>query len=235
MRDVASRAQVSVRTVSRVINSQGEITEATRQRVLATIDEMDFRPSKLARGLGLAPHRHHRPHRRRYRQSLFLGNSPRHARYRARCRLRRFLLQFGRFMGRGVAGAAFPGRPRCGWDRDLSKSRADRRTHQTVCRSFLPDRDARLSARPSSHQLHLVEIRKGACHAVEYLIDKGHTTIAMLGGPAPTAMIHWRVKGYRDALLAHGLKFRAELVCSGVPVFERGHVSPARYSLAFLR
>jgi DNA-binding LacI/PurR family transcriptional regulator len=51
MRGVANRAQVSVRTVSRVINSQGEITEATRQRVLATIDEMDFRPSKLARGL----------------------------------------------------------------------------------------------------------------------------------------------------------------------------------------
>ena len=42
---------VSVRTVSRVINGQGEITEATRQRVLATIDEMDYRPSKLARGL----------------------------------------------------------------------------------------------------------------------------------------------------------------------------------------
>jgi len=51
MRDVANRAHVSVRTVSRVINGQGEITEATRQRVLATIEEMGYRPSKLARGL----------------------------------------------------------------------------------------------------------------------------------------------------------------------------------------
>jgi len=51
MRDVAQRAGVSIKTVSRVVNGQGEISEATRKRVLDAIRDLDFRPNVLARGL----------------------------------------------------------------------------------------------------------------------------------------------------------------------------------------
>jgi len=51
MRDVAERAGVSIKTVSRVVNEQGEISEATRQSVLAVIKELRYRPNLLARGL----------------------------------------------------------------------------------------------------------------------------------------------------------------------------------------
>ncbi|HEY65796.1 MAG TPA: LacI family transcriptional regulator [Caldilineae bacterium] len=51
MRDVARRAGVSIKTVSRVVNNQGEISEATRQRVLKAIEELGYRPNALARGL----------------------------------------------------------------------------------------------------------------------------------------------------------------------------------------
>lgn len=51
MRDVAQRAGVSINTVSRVVNDHGEISEATRQRVLSAIDELGFRPNVLARSL----------------------------------------------------------------------------------------------------------------------------------------------------------------------------------------
>jgi LacI family transcriptional regulator len=68
-------------------------------------------------------------------------------------------------------------------------------------------------------------IRNGARQAVEYLIAKGHTAIAMLAGPAPTPMIHWRVKGYRDALLACGVPLRAEWIRPGPATFERGRRS----------
>ena len=51
MRDVACRAGVSIKTVSRVVNDQGEISGATRQRVLAAIEELGCRPNVLARGL----------------------------------------------------------------------------------------------------------------------------------------------------------------------------------------
>ena len=53
MRDVASKANVSIKTVSRVVNHQGEISEATRQRVLSVIDELGYRPNSLARSLVL--------------------------------------------------------------------------------------------------------------------------------------------------------------------------------------
>jgi LacI family transcriptional regulator len=42
---------VSTKTVSRVINHQGEISEETRKRVQAVIDELGYRPNILARSL----------------------------------------------------------------------------------------------------------------------------------------------------------------------------------------
>ncbi len=51
MEDVARKAGVSIKTVSRVVNGQGEISDATRQRVLAVIEELSYRPNILARGL----------------------------------------------------------------------------------------------------------------------------------------------------------------------------------------
>jgi LacI family transcriptional regulator len=52
IRDVAARAGVGVATVSRVLN-EGGVTEAKRARVLKAIEELQFRPSSLARGLSL--------------------------------------------------------------------------------------------------------------------------------------------------------------------------------------
>lgn len=49
--DVAERAGVGVSTVSRVLNDSPRVSEATRQRVLAAIQDLDYRPSNLARGL----------------------------------------------------------------------------------------------------------------------------------------------------------------------------------------
>lgn len=49
--DVAKRAGVSTKTVSRVVNQQGELSEATRLRVQAVIDELGYRPNILARSL----------------------------------------------------------------------------------------------------------------------------------------------------------------------------------------
>ena len=51
MRDVAQEAGVSIKTVSRVVNEQGEIRDETRERVLAAIDQLGYRPSKVARAL----------------------------------------------------------------------------------------------------------------------------------------------------------------------------------------
>jgi DNA-binding LacI/PurR family transcriptional regulator len=50
-RDVAQAANVSVRTVSNVVNGYVHVAEATRARVLQAIADLDYRPSELARSL----------------------------------------------------------------------------------------------------------------------------------------------------------------------------------------
>ena len=51
--DVAAQAGVGVGTVSRVLNDSPLVSDRTRAHVLAVIDEMNYRPSALARGLSI--------------------------------------------------------------------------------------------------------------------------------------------------------------------------------------
>ncbi len=51
IRDVARAAGVSYQTVSRVINGNERVADATRQRVMAAIDELGYRPNQAAREL----------------------------------------------------------------------------------------------------------------------------------------------------------------------------------------
>jgi len=51
LKDVARRANVAVSTVSRVLNGRPGVGTAVRERVLQTIDDMQFRPNTIARGL----------------------------------------------------------------------------------------------------------------------------------------------------------------------------------------
>ena len=49
--DVAQRAGVSAKTVSRVINNSPLVAPDTRRKVLAAIAELDFHPDSAAKGL----------------------------------------------------------------------------------------------------------------------------------------------------------------------------------------
>lgn len=51
MQEVARRAKVSSATVSRVLNERPYVSKATRERVLAAIQELAYRPSRVARSL----------------------------------------------------------------------------------------------------------------------------------------------------------------------------------------
>jgi LacI family transcriptional regulator len=51
LKDVAKLAGVSTKTVSRVVNDQGEIRKETRERVQAAIEQLGYRPNILARSL----------------------------------------------------------------------------------------------------------------------------------------------------------------------------------------
>lgn len=51
--DVSNKAGVSIATVSRVLNGNPNVSEKTRKKVLAVMDELGYTPNAFARGLGL--------------------------------------------------------------------------------------------------------------------------------------------------------------------------------------
>lgn len=51
IRDVARQAGVAVSTVSRVLNNSGYVSDATRRKVLATMEKLDYIPNEVARQL----------------------------------------------------------------------------------------------------------------------------------------------------------------------------------------
>ncbi|WP_114570145.1 LacI family DNA-binding transcriptional regulator [Exiguobacterium flavidum] len=51
IREVAKQANVSVATVSRVINQKGYVSEEARTAVLQAIEKLDYRPNRVARSL----------------------------------------------------------------------------------------------------------------------------------------------------------------------------------------
>jgi LacI family transcriptional regulator len=224
IRDVAQRAGVSVRTVSRVVNDRGEITDATRQRVRVAIDELGFRPSKLARALvtqhtdtvGLIVDDISNPFFAEVARAVqssaqaagydvFLCNSA--------GRWEEELASLDSLVTHGVDGIILY--PSAGLTSERIKPFADR---------YAPI--VTIGASPSHPSISRIAIttRAGAREAVEYLIEKGHRAIAMLCGLGAVS-IHRRYQGYRDALLAHDLPVRDELVYPGPATFERGRQS----------
>ncbi len=53
IQDVANKADVSISTVSRVLNRRNIVNEKTRTRVESAIQELGYRPNVFARGLML--------------------------------------------------------------------------------------------------------------------------------------------------------------------------------------
>ncbi|MFC3052994.1 LacI family DNA-binding transcriptional regulator [Kordiimonas pumila] len=49
--DVAAHAGVSIKTVSRVVNREANVSEKTRNKVMAAIEALNYRPNQAARGL----------------------------------------------------------------------------------------------------------------------------------------------------------------------------------------
>ncbi|RKX77265.1 MAG: hypothetical protein DRP49_02245 [Spirochaetes bacterium] len=53
IRDIARTAQVSVSTVSRVLNNKPDVNPITKDKIEKAIKELNYSPSNLARGLVL--------------------------------------------------------------------------------------------------------------------------------------------------------------------------------------
>jgi DNA-binding LacI/PurR family transcriptional regulator len=209
--DVARRAGVGVGTVSRVLNNSSQVSEATRQKVLATIEELDYHPSPIAQRLSL-------------RKTFTIGViTPFFTRPAFVERLR------------GVEAALTES------EYDLVLYNVETTDKRDACFRELPasqrfDGLLIIALQPTDedvvrfHQAGIpvvlidayhpalscvvIDDVKGGYMATQHLVELGHTHIAYISDPLEspfrfTSSLH-RYQGYRQALEEAGIPFRPE-------------------------
>jgi LacI family transcriptional regulator len=203
MADVAREADVSLMTVSRVVNDKGEISPSTRQRVLEVIERLGYRPSAIARGLAT---------NRTGTLGLVVPD---------------IANPFFSDIARGVEEEAYaagynvflcstyedPER-----ETDVLQSLEEQRIDGLVlCSSRLDDKTLRrmLAGFPAivltnrwldgyGAGVIRVDSELGGRLATNFLLDAGHTAVGFLTGPPTSVDGRLRVNGYHAALEAAG-------------------------------
>lgn len=224
IRDVARVAGVSHQTVSRVINGKAEVSRATRRRVQEAMAQLNYRPSRIAQSLsrrhthtiGLVVPNIANP----YYADIALGSQhfARQHDYNV------FLCNTGwdpveelhvlnTLAAQRVDGIILHG-SRCNDD--------ELRTFTEMYRPIiLGGRDFGGSGISTS----ATDDVQGATLAIEYLMAKGHTSVALLVGEetAPTMSNARRLDGFRAALLSCGLPIREDWIAHGALTALGGH------------
>lgn len=214
MRDVAEQAGVSLSTVSHVINETRYVSAVVRQRVLAAMEALDYRPNELARSLrrgqtntiGLILPDSSNPYFAEIGQaievtafergySVILCNTSGD--------LTREELYVDVLRNKQVDGIIFV----AAGDRSESVRELLRRNYPVV----LVDRSLK------GVELDAVFINNydGGCQAIQHLIDLGHERIGCITGPHNLTPSAERITGYLDTLEANDLPRDEALIVSG--------------------
>jgi len=222
IRDVAKQANVSVATVSRVLNGLPGYTEDTKRRVLEAIDRLGFRRNALATGLVS-------------RRTSIIG-----------VLLPRISDRWSTMLLQGIEHAAHELSHSvivCNTDDD-----ADRTLHELqvlgerqadgviYAGSHLRDDCGKelermgipvvlVSTSSTRYQLPYVRVddTAAAFHATRYLVENGHHSIGMIAGPsADPASGGTRVEGFLQALREAGLDADGDRVTHGDLSFRSG-------------
>ncbi|MBB5747384.1 substrate-binding domain-containing protein [Brevundimonas variabilis] len=221
--DIARLAEVSKKTVSRVINNSPFVKEDTRRRVEAVIAEHGYSPDPQARGLAF---------RRSFLVGMIYDNpSPNYV-----VNMQQGVLDAVR--GAGLELVVHPCNRAS--DRFLDEVRSFI-VRQKLFGVILPpsvsedDRVVQILkaadcpyVRIASVSLDVPECMvvthdsRGAARAARHLAELGHRRIAFISGPDSFRSSHERGRGFQDGLAEHGLKLDPAYVRKGAYTFESG-------------
>lgn len=216
MADVARLAGVSNQTVSRVLHDSPHVRGATRERVLAAIRQLDYRPNSMAQAL--ASGRSRTLGVVSFDTTLFgpastllgIEQAAHDAGYAVSVSSLRSLARdtvlaaIQQLLDQGVDGVAVIAPIRAGTD---------------ALRHVRPDFPVvAVEAGPNaSIPVATVEQRAGAAAATRHLLDLGHVTVWHLAGPADWMDAEERIEGWRSEL---------EAADAPVPTLLRGDWTP---------
>ncbi len=222
--DVAEQAGVSIKTVSRVVNNESNVRDATREKVLSAIRELRYKPNAAARELSGKRSRlvglvYENAQEFNYLKDVLNGSLDAcEARGYAlllcpitlpnpdiAARIREFVTQAR------VEGIVLPAPLG-----DLAAAAALLRQLRIPVAAIAP-KD------PRPEEIN-VSCNDGAatCSLAEYLIEQGHRAIGFIKGHPGHGASAARFAGYRRALQRHGLAFSAALVRQGYFDFDSG-------------
>lgn len=227
MIDIAERAGVSLKTVSRVLNNEPHVKEEVRDRVRRAAEDVGYVPSTSARRLAGS---------RNYAIQL-ISHSSRSNYVNA--------IQFGavqacQSLGYQLIVSLLAGADKMDWA-ELYKNAEilvktarpdgiilvpplsnDGRLAEVLQQLGVPV--ARVDPRAIDGSTIVVRIneRQAACELVEYLLQQGHTRIAFIRGKEDQNATHERFAGYQDALKAANIDLDPSLVLPGTFDFPSG-------------
>jgi LacI family transcriptional regulator len=223
IRDVAKRAGTSVSTVSRVLTGQGPVAEETRRRVLQAIDELGYQPNALARGLvqkrtgtvGVVLPDVSNP----FSAEVLRGMGDVAAAHGLHLLLVNADLSFTKeaegfavLQEKQVDGVIYTSGMVTPKHRELFRKL---RRPVVLAATFDPE---------GEFPAVLVDSRRGAQMAMDYLTDLGHRRIAVINGllgDNVAGLPRW--EGYQDAARQKGVPLPPELVAEGDYRLESGY------------
>ncbi|GAB3246844.1 LacI family DNA-binding transcriptional regulator [Kineosporia babensis] len=226
LRDVAEKAGVSVRTVSNVVNGFQHIAPATRARVQAALEELNYRPNLVARSL------------RQGRTGIIMLVLPEiNVSYFGE--LAHEVVDYATSVGITVQIDESGGDPKR--EKELLTSLAQASWVDGVLFSSLGLRGVDLAGLAGSRPLVLLGERtartsldhvgidnvEASRQAVAHLVERGRTRIAALGGSggARDATSKYRWKGFQQGMRAAGLD--PDGLYLRTPDYRRGSASAA--------
>jgi LacI family transcriptional regulator len=214
IREVAKTAGVSYATVSHVINNTRLVSKETRERVLAAMEALQYRPNALARSLrqgkthtlGLVLPDSANPFFAEISRSIedeafkkgysvFLCNTE--------LDTERELFYVDVLSKKQVDGIIFVA---AGDQADSLEFLVDRGMPVVMVDRNVPNVD--VDAVLTDNQL-------GGYLATRHLLDLGHTLIGCISGPSSITPSAERIIGYRKALEEAGIEYREDLVIRG--------------------
>ena len=195
--DVAREADVSMATVSRVVNGNPNVKPATRKKVLEVIDRLDYRPNAVARGLAskktttvgvIIP-----DVTNVYFSSLARGIDDVASMYK--------LQVLNTLLAKQVDGIIFMGNKIT----DELRKQIDKTKTPVVLAGSLDDKE-------EFESVHINYV-DAVEEAVSDLINHGNDKIAFISGPLSEPInSKYRLQGYKNALSKNGIAYDEELV-----------------------
>jgi LacI family transcriptional regulator len=222
IRDVAKKANVSVATVSRILNGLTGYSDKTKQKVLSAIEEMGYHPNAVARSLNI-------------RRTQTIGVLFPAVSNEFSSALLHGIEEYAHSCNYSVlvCNTSVDGNRTMRYLQVLREKQVDgllfvsETLQEEYIKALEPMRVpvVLVASETDDPRYPFVKVddRKAAYDAACYLIGKGHTELAMISGTRGDPIAGTpRVEGYRQALLAHGLSFREERVAYGDFFYESG-------------